>query len=110
MERSRFFSSHGNRLHIKKSHRNHITVNWIIRDYYHLSYTVISDHIRHIDFTEPYKWGITELDTASEQGHRKPCAAARLHNRYETNPSSEEVSGQAHQTDEAEPGSRHPVG
>ena len=97
----------------QKCHRKHITVNGIIRDYYNLRYEVISDQMRHIEFTEPYKWGITsraEVDAASEQGHRKPCAAERLSDRYETNPHSEEVSGEADQSDEAEPGSRHPVG
>ena len=97
----------------QKRHRNHVTVNRIIKDYYNLRYNIISDQMRHIQFTEPYKWGITsraEGDAASEQGHRKPCAAERLNNRYETNPPSEEVSGEADQSDEADPGSRHPVG
>ena len=96
-----------------KRYRNHITVNWIIKDYCNLRYKIISDQMRHIEFTEPYKWGITsraEVDAASEQGHRKPCAAERLNNRYERNPPSEEVNGEADQSDEADPGSRHPVG
>ena len=69
--------------------------------------------MRNVEFTEPYNWGIisrAEVDAASEQGHRKPGAAERLNDRYETNPTSEEVSGEADQRDEADAGSRHPVG
>ena len=112
-ERSRSFILTLKHIVHQKRHLIHITVSWIIKDYCNLRYKVISDQMRHIEFTEPYKWGITshaEVDNASEQGHRKPCAAERLKNRYETNPPSEEVSGEADQSDEADPGSRHPVG
>ena len=97
----------------QKRHRSHITVNWTIRDYYNLRYKVISDQMRYIEFTEPYKWGIisrAEVDAASERGRRKPGAAERLNDRYETNSPSEEVSGEADQSDEADARSRHPVG
>ena len=69
--------------------------------------------MRYIEFTEPYKWGIisrAEVDAASERRRRKPGAAERLNDRYETNPPSEEVSGEADQSDEADALSRHPVG